>query len=140
MYWRYTPEKKKNYQTTDASVKAPLSKVALCIIKKYKGVNSQGYIFPFAMNEYNWDAAFDECHWDAKKWNNWNNRKQRALEMVNAWLKKVGEILEIPHLTLYTFRHSAFTHACNADNANWGIIAMEGGTSIKMLESRYVKN
>lgn len=143
-YWNYTPEKKKNYQTTDASVKAPLSTVALGIIEKYKGQSSQGYVFPFAMNEYDWSDAFNETDWNAKKWNNWNNRKQRTLEMINVWLKKVADKIfegnEVPRLTLYTFRHSAFTHACNADNANWGITAMEGGTSIKMLESRYVKN
>lgn len=132
---KYTPEKKKNSKERNKIVTAPLSKRALQIIERYKGQSSQGYIFPFSMNEYNWDLK------NADSWNNWNNRKQRTCEMVNQWLKKVQTALDIAFpLTLYTVRHSALTHACMVDGANWGIIALESGTSIKMLEQHYVSN
>lgn len=134
-FWKYVPEKKKNYEKAPI-VKAPLSDVALSIVKKYEGKSAKGYVFPFSMNNYDWDAK------DAKSWNTWNNRKAHALQMVNAWLKKVQKkITDIDfQLTLYTFRASAFTHACNAPNANIMRIALEGGTSIKMLEQHYVTN
>lgn len=136
IFWEYVPEKKKNYQR-HKTVKTPLNTTALAIIKKYEGQSSRGYVFPFAMNEYDWSGLKE----DAEKWNKWNIRKQRALEMINVWLKKVQKPIGFDgNLTLYTFRHSAFTHACNADNANWGLIALEGGTSIKMLERHYVQN
>lgn len=132
-YYRYTPEKKKNNKETnkDKTVYAPLSDKALSIIAKYSGKSSQGYIFPFSLNEYNWDMM------NAKSWNNWNNRKARLQEMINKWLReKVAKALGwdiVPHL--YTFRHSTLTHACMAEGASWGIIALNGGTSIDMLQA-----
>lgn len=137
-YYRYIPEKKKNNKESnkDKTVYAPLSDVALSIISKYNGQSSQGYIFLFSMNEYNWDMM------NAKSWNNWNNRKARLQEMINKWLRgKVAKALNwdiVPHL--YTFRHSALTHACMSEGANWGIIALNGGTSIDMLQRHYVSN
>jgi integrase len=136
-YLRYVPEKKKNFSPSskDKIVHSPLSATALGIIEKYKGQSTQGYIFPFSMNNYDWDFL------NADSWNNWNIRKQRALEMINKWLKKVQVVLGVGFtLTLYTFRHSALTHACMADGANWGKIALDAGTSIKMLEKHYVTN
>lgn len=137
-FYRYIPEKKKNNKETNKAktVYAPLSDMALAIIDKYKGQSKQGYIFPFSLNEYNWDMM------SAKDWNKWNNRKARLQEMINSWLRnKVAKALNwdiVPHL--YTFRHSTLTHACMADNANWGIIALNGGTSIDMLQRHYVSN
>lgn len=137
-YYRYTPEKKKNNRQTnkDKITPAPLNDVALSIIAKYKGKSSQGYIFPFSMNEYNWDMM------DAVKWNKWNNRKARLQEMINKWLReKVAKALNwdiVPHL--YTFRHSTLTHACMSEGANLMRIALDGGTSIEMLQKHYVSN
>lgn len=137
-YYRYIPEKKKNNKETnkDKTVYAPLSDVALSIITKYKGKSSQGYIFPFSMNEYEWDMM------NAKDWNKWNNRKQRLQEMINSWLRnKVAKVIGVDFpLTLYTFRHSTLTHSCMAEGANWGVIALNGGTSIDMLQRHYVSN
>lgn len=137
-YYRYIPEKKKNNKETnkDKTVYAPLSDMALSIIAKYKGKSSQGYIFPFSMNEYEWDMM------DAKDWNKWNNRKQRLQEMINSWLRnRVAKAIGVDFpLTLYTFRHSALTHACMSEGANWGVIALDGGTSIDMLQRHYVSN
>ena len=136
-YLRYVPEKKKNNKADKGkTVYAPLSDVALAIIEKYKGRSSQGYIFPFSMNEYKRDML------NAKDWNNWNNRKSRLQEMINKWLReKVAKALNWDiRLTLYTFRHTALTHACMTEGANWGLIALNGGTSIDMLLKHYVSN
>lgn len=137
-YYRYTPEKKKNNKETNKSktVYTPLSEVALSIIDKYKGKSSQGYIFPFSLNEYDWKMM------NAKSWNKWNNRKARLQEMINKWLReKVAPTLNwdiVPHL--YTFRHSTLTHACMSEGANFMLIALDGGTSIDMLQRHYVSN
>lgn len=134
--FKYTPEKKKNTKgQKDVIVTAPLSDKALQIIAKYEGKSGKGYVFPFSMNEYDWDFK------DAKSWNNWNNRKTRALEMVNKWLKKVQEVLKVGFtMTLYTFRHTTLTHACHAKGANVLQIALEAGTSVEMLQKHYVSN
>lgn len=137
-FLRYVPEKKKNNKQSDKNkiVNTRLSNVALAIIEKYKGKSKQGYIFPFSMNEYYWNMM------DAKSWNKWNNRKQTTQEQINSWLRnKVAKAIGVDfRLTLYTFRHSTLTHSCMSDGANWGAIALESGTSIKMLEQHYVSN
>ena len=134
-FLRYVPEKKKNNKQSDKNkiVNTRLSNVALAIIEKYKGKSKQGYIFPFSMNEYYWNMM------DAKSW---NNRKQTTQEQINSWLRnKVAKAIGVDfRLTLYTFRHSTLTLSCMSDSANWGAIALESGTSIKMLEQHYVSN
>ena len=128
-------EKKKNSKSRDKVTKAELSEKALQIIAKYKGKSSKGYIFPFALNEHDWDYT------NAKSWNNWNNRKNRALEMIRVWLKKVQRVLGLEFdLTLYTFRRSALTHACMGESPNLMRIALNGGTSVNMLQKHYVSN
>lgn len=134
-YYKYVAEKKKNHKNRDKVVNAELSEKALQIIAKYKGKSSKGYIFPFSLNEYDWDYT------NAQSWNKWNNRKNRALEMVRVWLKKVQKVLKLDFdLTLYTFRRSALSHACMADGANLMRIALNGGTSVDMLQKHYVSN
>lgn len=134
-YYKYVAEKKKNYKGRDKVVYAPLSEKALQIIAKYEGKSSKGYIFPFSLNEFDWDYT------NAQSWNKWNNRKNRALEMVRVWLKKVQKIMKLEFdLTLYTFRRSALSHACMAKNANLMQIALNGGTSVNMLQKHYVSN
>lgn len=134
-YYKYVPEKKKNYKERDKVVYTPLSQKALQIIEKYKGMSSKGYIFPFALNEYNWD--YNNAH----SWNKWNNRKNRALEMIRKFLHKVEKRLQLDfELTLYTFRRSALSHACMAENANLMQIALCAGTSVPMLQKHYVSN
>lgn len=136
LYFRYVPEKKKNYREKNKTVYATITDTALSIIEKYKGKSKQGYVFPFSMNEYKWDMM------NAKSWNTWNNRKARLQEMINKWLReKVATALNWDiEPSLYTFRHSALTHACMSENANWGAIALSGGTSIEMLQRHYVSN
>lgn len=132
--YRYIPEKKKNYNHENEAtlVYAPLSDLALSIVEKYKGKSSQGYIFPFSMNEYHWDMM------DAESWNKWYNRKTRLQEMINKWLKKVAKFLKLDfNLTLYNFRHSTITHAAQAGKI-WDVIASHAGTSPSMLHKHYV--
>lgn len=137
----YIPTKKKNNKQDDEdkTVYAPITDKAMGIINKYKGQSSQGYIFPFSMNEYKWDMT------NAKDWNRWQNRKQRLQEMINSWLRnKVAKVIDIDFpLTLYVFRHSAFTHACMAkgmDRDSIINIAKNGGTSINMIDKHYYSN
>ena len=134
----YIPTKKKNntQDDEDKTVAAPITDTAMRIINKYKGKSSQGYIFPFSMNEYKWDMV------NAKDWNKWNNRKQRVQEMINSWLRnKVAKAIGVDFpFTLYVFRHSVFTHACMAkgtDKDSIINIAKKGGTSIKMIDKHY---
>lgn len=134
-YIKYVAEKKKNSTEKDKVTYAPITPKALEIINQYKGQSSKGYLFPFSLNEYDWDYN------NATSWNKWNNRKQRAIEMVNQWLKKVAVLLGVNFpLVCYTFRHSTLSHACMADGANWGRIALESATSIEMLQKHYVSN
>lgn len=132
-YWKYLPEKKKNSKQRNKVVYVELTDAALRIIDKYKGVNSLGYILPFSLNNHERDFN------DAKSWNTWNNAKSRTHEMINEWLKLVAKTLKFDiNVTLYSFRRSALTHACAKKGANTLFIALEAGTSTKMLEQHYV--
>lgn len=135
IYIQYIPEKKKNSLSPNAVTYAPITKKANAIIQKYKGLSEKGYIFPFKLNQRDWDYN------NPSMWNTWNNCKSKSLECVNKWLKKAGAVmgLDFP-LILYTFRHSCLSHLCMQESANWGRIALEAGTSIKMLETHYVSN
>lgn len=127
----YWATKKKNYTKQESAiVRAALSKVAKKIIKKYAGKSSMGYVFPFAMNEYDWQLK------DNVSFNKWYNRNKAQLYAINQFLKKVGKVLKAPKLTTYTFRHSAFTHAI-MNGANLMKLAKEGGTSIDMFQRHY---
>ena len=126
-------KKKMNYHDALKAIQtAPLTSKAKEIIEKYKGQSSKGYVFPFAMNEYDWNIYDPESH------NKWYNKKQATFERINAFLKKVQVFLEIEEpLTMYTFRHTTFTHEINQGKKNILQIAKEGGTSVKMLEHHY---
>lgn len=125
----YIAEKKKNYQKRPT--RASLTNTAKKIVSKYRGKSAKGYVFPFSMNNYDWDFS------NAESWNKWSNRKQKALEDINTFLHKWEDILKVKSLTIYTFRHSTFTHAVNEKGSNLMKIAKEGATSVKMLENHY---
>ena len=128
----YVAEKKKNYlDEHKRTTCVKLTETAKRIVCKYRGKSTKGYVFPFTMNNYDWD--FD----NAVSWNKWQNRKQKTLQDINEFLHKFESILHIKEITLYTFRHSAFTHAVNAKGSNLMRIAREGSTSIDMLENHY---
>lgn len=132
LYIEYEPEKKKNYIDEDYRVtRTPLTKKMKRIIKKYSGKSSQGYVFPFSMNNYEWDMD------DTKSWNAWQNRKQSQLEAINNFLHKFESILKASPITCYTFRHTTFTHAINDSKTNLIDIARHGGTSVTMLDRHY---
>ena len=128
IYWA---TKKKNYTDPNTIlVNTSLTPTAKQIIDKYKGKSCQGHIFPFAMNEYNWDFK------DALSFQKWHNKKQYTLQCINYFLSKVASILKVEELTTYTFRHSTFTHKIQAGE-NIMQLAKEGGTSVIMLEKHY---
>lgn len=128
----YVAEKKKNYlDERKRTTRVAITDKASEIIQKYDGMSSKGYIFPFAMNNYDYDFN------DPESWNKWYDRKQKALLALNNYLHKFEKILGVSPITAYTFRHTAFTHAINKENSNLMKIAKEGATSIKMLESHY---
>ena len=128
----YVAEKKKNYlNERSRTTCVKLTETAKLIVRKYRGKSTKGYVFPFAMNNHDW--VFD----DAASWNKWQNRKQKTLQDINEYLHKFESILHVKGITLYTFRHSSFTHAVNSKGSNLMKIAREGATSIDMLESHY---
>lgn len=131
-YIHYIPEKKKNYNT-DCDVFNEITPKAKEIINRYARQSSQGYIFPFAMNEYRWD--FD----DSESWNRWVNRKQATLQRINHFLKKLAKKLDFDpqNICNYTMRHTTFTHEINRNEKPLMVIAKEGGTGIDMLETHY---
>jgi hypothetical protein len=131
-YLSYVPEKKKNY-LKDNKVKNEITPKAKSIIAKYKGESSKGYIFPFPMNEYDWDMG------NAASWNKWNNRKQATMERARAFVKACASYIGIDpnDLILYTFRHSVITHEVNNNKKPLMTIAKEAGTSAEMIDKHY---
>ena len=132
----YVPEKKKNCVDCNGDpvppVQCPMTDKAVEIALKYRGRSSQGYIFPFALNEYVWDYS-DPVQY-RKHYRKWNT----LLEQINTFLHLLEEPLNFPGLTLYMFRHTAFTIACKEMKESVLEIAAMGGTSVEMLEHHYV--
>lgn len=129
LYIDYVPEKKKNMGLP--STQCPLSNKAIAIIKKYKGQSSKGYVFPFALNEYDWNYKDPVSY--RKHYSKWN----RVLFQINTFLSKMEKPLGFPELTVYMFRHTAFTIACKEMKESVFVIAKQGGTSVEMLEKHY---
>ncbi|NDW12490.1 hypothetical protein D0T50_06245 [Bacteroides sp. 214] len=133
----YIPIKKKNYKgdkLENAVVNVPITKTAQSIINKYAGKSTKGYIFPFAINQRDWQMD------DVDSFNKWYLRKQRLIEKIDNFLSKVQDVIkpqEIDKLTTYVFRRSTFTHKVNAKGTNIIELAKHGGTSVKMLEKHY---
>lgn len=126
----YYAGKKKNYTDGKDIVNTPITPIASKIIKKYEGQSSKGYIFPFAMNEYDWNFK------NSASFNKWYNRKSKTLEQINDFLHKLEPILKTEDLTSYVFRHSTFTHKIK-EGYNILQLAKEGGTSVEILEEHY---
>lgn len=131
-YIIYSVTKKKNCsKIKNCLVNTPATPEALRIIDKYKGISPQGYIFPFKMNERVWNLK------DPVSFNKWYNKKQATLERINIFLRtKIAPELNATQLSLYTFRHTAFTHRIK-EGVNIFQLAKEGGTSVAMLEKHY---
>jgi len=130
----YLPIKKKNYlDKTRSVVAAPITKTARSIIDKYKVQSVKGFVFPFALNQRDWDKG------NPDSFNKWYLRRQRQLEKINHFLNKVNDFckFDCDKLTTYVFRHSTFTHAINSGKQSIIAIAKEGGTSVSMLEKHY---
>jgi integrase len=127
----YIPEKKKNTQSIPTV--NPVTSIAKAIMDKYKGQSSKGYVFPFAVNEMDWKYEENES------WEQWNNQKDDVLQAINRFLKKIAVELgfDTETFTIYTFRHTAFTHAAESGESML-IVAKRGGTSITMVGENYL--
>jgi integrase len=111
-----------------------LNDKAIAIIEKYKNMSKGGYLLPLPINETAWGDDIDGSTFDS-----WEIKRNATLLHTNANLKKIAKALKlsVEDLTLYTFRHSAITHAVNAKGANIFLIARNAGTSVKMIEKHY---
>lgn len=128
------PTKKKNQDPAKSVQRTPVTPIMRNIIDKYAKQSPEGYLFPFRMNSRKWN--FDS----PTDFQTWNNAKQKQLEQINKFLKKVAKALGVAVLTLYTFRHSAFTHAIKRNDISPALLAKRGGTSLQMLEKHYINS
>lgn len=84
------------------------------IIEKYKGMSKGGYLLPLPINETAWGDDID-----GEIFSRWEVKRNNTLEHTNSNLQKIATALGITtRVTLYTFRHSAITHACKRKGAN----------------------
>lgn len=122
--------KGKNWNTCKSFVTTTITPKAQQIINKYAGQSSKGYVFPFAMNEYDWDFK------DYASFHKWKNKWNSQLESINKFLKKAAAALNLKNMTTYYFRRSTFTHKIK-QGVNLMQLAKEGGTSLEMFNNHY---
>ncbi len=127
----YTPIKKRNTRSFHKKVVAKLTPKAMAIIEKYKGVSAGGYVFPLEMNNKKWNLDNNTAY------KQWCGLEDTARKQINRFLKLFEPILDIDCITMYTLRHSTFTHAVKANNKPYMEIAKEGGTSVDVIEKHY---
>lgn len=110
-----------------------LNDEAKAIIEKYKDMSKGGYLLPLPINETPWGDDID-----GETFTRWEIKRNNTLQHTNSNLQKIAAALGITTpVTLYTFRHSAITHACNRKGANVFEIARNAGTSVAMIEKHY---
>lgn len=129
----YTPHKLRNrVKDNTPETVVNLNSAALAIIDKYKGMSKGGYLLPLPINETNWGLL------DGDIYATWEIRRKNTVQHINGWLKRIKKTLNLntPELTMYTFRHSAITHALN-NGENVFDVAMTAGTSVAMIEKHY---
>lgn len=128
----YVPHKLRNRGGKRVIVN--LNDKAVSIIEKYRGKSKGGYLLPLPLNDRAWGDDIDGPTFDE-----WETKRNATLLHTNANLKKIAKALSlgVQSLTLYTFRHSAITHAVNAPGSNVFHIARNAGTSVKMIEKHY---
>lgn len=92
-----------------------------------------GYLLPLPINETAWGDDID-----GEIFSRWEVKRNNTLEHTNSNLQKIATALGITtRVTLYTFRHSAITHACKRKGANVFEIARNAGTSVAMIQKHY---
>lgn len=129
----YTPHKLRNrVKDNTPETVVNLNTAALSIINKYKGMSKGGYLLPLPINETNWGLL------DGDVFASWEIRRKNTVQHINGWLERIKKALNLntPELTMYTFRHSAITHALN-NGENVFAVAMTAGTSVAMIEKHY---
>lgn len=128
----YVPHKLRNRGGKIVTVR--LNDEAKKIIEKYKGMSKGGYLLPLPINETAWGDDID-----GEIFTRWETKRNNTLQHTNSNLQKIAAALGITTpVTLYTFRHSAITHACKRKGANILKIALDAGTSINMIQKHYV--
>lgn len=136
-YIEYLPIKKKNSSNVLKSfVRCPINDKAMAIIQKYYGKSKGGYLLPYADNNRTWDLS------DPYQYHKRYNRCNAMLGMINKFLKKIAEELNIlffnDTLTTYVFRHSAISIAITDRAIPPIVVAKMAGTSLKEIERSYM--
>lgn len=113
-------------QSVDCSV--PINSVMREIMKRWKPMSKDGYIFPIRSKERLANSVIN------------NGDIKHFISKINTWLKKVTVILNCPFpLHTYVFRHTGITHYISK-----GIpviyVANLAGTSVENCESIYYNN
>lgn len=127
----YIPHKLRNRGGKIVTI--ALNNEAKAIIEKYKGMSKGGYLLPLPINETTWGDDID-----GETFTRWEIKRNNTLQHINSNLQKIAAALGITTpVTLYTFRRSAITHACNCKGANVYEIARNAGTSVAMIEKHY---
>lgn len=127
----YVPHKLRN--RGGKMVTIALNDEAKKIVEKYKGMSKGGYLLPLPINETAWGDDID-----GEIFTRWETKRSNTLQHTNSNLQKIATALGITTpVTLYTFRHSAITHACKREGANVFEIARNAGTSVAMIEKHY---
>ena len=127
----YVPHKLRN--RGGKCVTIDLNDEAKKIIEKYNGMSKGGYLLPLPINETAWGDDID-----GEIFSRWEVKRNNTLEHTNSNLQKIATALGITtRVTLYTFRHSAITHACKRKGANVFEIARNAGTSVAMIQKHY---
>lgn len=119
------------------SIIVPISAKAMEILDRYRGMSA--YILPYSENSRECDME------DPREYDMRYNRCRAMGGKVNNFLHKAARELGIrfiggKNLTMYTFRHTAITHAINSMcDTGLGLldIASFAGTSVKEIQKSY---
>ena len=112
-------------QSTACSV--PINPVMRSIMDRWKGLSSDGYIFPIR-NKFKLNHIVE------------NSDIKHFIQHMNIWLKKMGELLGCKFkLHSYVFRHTGITRYVSL-KIPVTYIANLAGTSVSNIESIYYNN
>lgn len=137
LIWSYIPYKLRNKKNSGKyKVCIPITGEALKIIEKYQKEDKQGYVLVFAKkaNTRDYNQNYSNFEYQGKKI---IEKINRYLKVVDCTLRTQGVLNCNNNLRMYTFRHSAITHAI-LNHENTAIIAKKAGTSINMIENHYL--
>lgn len=129
-YTKYKPKKKRNSHPNDIAIREITPRAAE-IINKYRqrAKSDDSYIIPLNFHARILPTDTDDDL--ARKFNSTDTA-------LNSHLRTLCDFLGIDkHLTLYSIRRGAITHACKAPDANLDHIAASAGTGANTIRKRY---